>query len=71
MAGDLQLGIQRELAEGEVTDSISLSGNDTDTVSFTVPKDANSGDTIHIVAEIEDDGVHGFKHYQRVILTVK
>lgn len=71
MAGELQLGIQRELAEGEVTDSITLSGSDTDTVTFTVPEDAKSGDTIHIIAEVEDDGVHGLKHYQRVILTVK
>jgi hypothetical protein len=71
MGGDLQLGLHRNLAEGEVTNTIELSGSDTDTVTFTVPEDANSGDTIHIVAEVEDDGAHGLKHYQRVILTVK
>ncbi|RKL69388.1 hypothetical protein CR203_01905 [Salipaludibacillus neizhouensis] len=71
MAGDLQLGLHRNLAEGEVTNTIELSGSDTDTVTFTVPEDANSGDTIHIIAEVEDDGAHGLKHYQRVILTVK
>ncbi len=71
LAGDLQLGLHRGLAEGEVTDTIKLSGSDTDTVTFTIPKDAKPGDTIHMIAEVEDDGVHGLKHYQRVILTVK
>lgn len=71
LAGGLQLGLHRELAEGEVTDSISLKGANSKTVKFTVPEDAKSGDTIHIVAEVQDDGVHGLKHYQRVILTVK
>lgn len=67
----LQLGLHRDLAEGEATDTIALSGSDTDTVTFTVPEDAKSGDTIHIIAEVQDDGTHGLKHYQRVILTVK
>ncbi|WP_320163038.1 nucleoside hydrolase-like domain-containing protein [uncultured Trichococcus sp.] len=67
----LQLGLHRDLAEGEKTDTIALSGSDTDTVTFTVPEDAQSGDTIHIIAEVQDDGTHELKHYQRVILTVK
>jgi hypothetical protein len=71
LVGSLQLGLHRELAEGEVTDSTTLSGSNTDTVTFTVPEDAKSGETIHIIAEVQDDGVHGLKHYQRVILTVK
>ncbi|WKL03266.1 hypothetical protein Q0F98_06310 [Paenibacillus amylolyticus] len=40
-------------------------------MTFTVPDDAKSGDTLHIVAEVQDDGEHQLKHYQRVILTVK
>ncbi|RDZ06407.1 hypothetical protein C3744_28700 [Priestia megaterium] len=71
LLGDLLIGTHRELAEGEVTDSIKLSGSDTNTVTFTIPEDAKSGDTIHIIAEVQDDGAHGLKHYQRVILTVK
>ncbi|WP_342671827.1 hypothetical protein [Paenibacillus sp. O199] len=71
MAGDLQLGLHRELAKGEKLDTIQLEGSDTDAVSFNVPDDAKSGDTIHIVAEVQDDGEHQLKHYQRVILTVK
>lgn len=56
--------------DGEATDSISLADSATNTVTFTVPKDAKSGDTIHLIAEVRDDGVHGLKYYQRVILTV-
>jgi len=67
----LQLGLQRELAEGETTDTIELTGKDSDTVSFTVPEDAKSGDTLHIIVEVQDDGAHELKTYQRVILTVK
>ncbi|WP_419181607.1 nucleoside hydrolase-like domain-containing protein [Niallia circulans] len=67
----LQLGLQRELAEGETTDTIELTGKDSDTVSFTVPEDAKSGDTLHVIVEVQDDGAHALKHYQRVILTVK
>lgn len=68
---ELQLGIHRDMAEGEETNTIELSGSDTDTVTFTVPQDAKSGDTIHIIAEVQDDGEHELKDYQRVILTVK
>jgi len=46
-------------------------GADTDTVKFRVPTDAKSGDTIHMIAEVKDDGTHNLKHYQRVIITVK
>lgn len=71
MAGDLQLGLHRELAKDEKLDTIDLQGSDTDTVQFTVPQNAKPGDTIHIVAEVQDDGEHKMKHYQRVIVTVK
>ena len=44
-------------------------------VSFTkkyeVPKDAEKGDTIHVVVEVQDNGKHQLKHCQRVIITVK
>ncbi|MBM7570577.1 DUF1593 domain-containing protein [Aquibacillus albus] len=71
LQGDMQFGLHRELNSGEVTDSITLSGSDTDTVTLTIPEDAKSGDTIHIIAEVKDDGMHELKHYQRVILTVR
>ena len=58
------------LAEGTVPDSIVLAGADTEQVTFTVPEDAKSGDTIHMVVEVTDDGAHNLKHYQRVVVTV-
>lgn len=70
-AGDLLLDTTRKLAENEVVDSIKLEGSDTNKVTFTVPEDAKSGDTIHIVVEAKDNGKINLKHYQRVIITVK
>jgi len=73
MAGDLMLDITRELAPGEVTDSIELKTSSfasRSQVTFTVPADAKVGDTIHIVVEVQDDGAHTLKRYQRVIVTV-
>ncbi|WP_338540313.1 DUF1593 domain-containing protein [Paenibacillus tundrae] len=71
MAGDLQLGLQRPLAKDEKLDELELQGKDTDAVTFKVPEDAKSGDTLHIIAEVQDDGEHNLKHYQRVIVTVQ
>lgn len=65
------MGISSKLAKSEIVDNIELFGSDTDTLTFTVPEDAKSGDTIHIIAEVKDDGKFSLKHYQRVIITVK
>lgn len=67
----LEFGASRELAKDEIIDSIKLKGANTNTVKFEVPKDAKSGETIHIIVEAIDNGKHNLKHYQRVILTVK
>jgi hypothetical protein len=67
----LLLSITRKLAKDEVVDNITLNGSDTDTLTFTVPEDAASGDTIHIISEVKDDGKFTLKHYQRVIITIK
>ncbi|MDO4808110.1 MAG: hypothetical protein Q4A07_12790 [Coriobacteriales bacterium] len=53
-----------------VLDTIELERADTEQVTFTVPADAKSGDTIHMVVEVTDDGAHDLKHYQRVVVTV-
>jgi hypothetical protein len=65
------LNITRDTIEDEVIDSIALTGSDTEQVSFEVPEDAQSGDTIHIILEVQDNGAHNLKHYQRVIVTVE
>ncbi|MGT2928867.1 nucleoside hydrolase-like domain-containing protein [Streptococcus dentasini] len=69
-ADGLQLDLVRPLDDGDVVDPVELSGNHTKTVSFTIPKDAKSGDTFHIIAEVQDDGEHNLKAYKRIILTV-
>lgn len=65
------LDIKRPLGENEVTDIIEIKNADKAEMSFVVPEDAKSGDTIHMVVEVQDDGTHQLKHYQRVIITVK
>jgi hypothetical protein len=41
------------------------------TNTFTVPQDANSGDTIHIIAEAKDSGSPNLTSWQRVVITVE
>ncbi len=55
---------------GALDGKISMKGASSDKMSFTVPEDAQNGDTIHMVVEVYDDGAHNMKHYQRVIITV-
>ena len=57
-------------SESFTLDTIKLTGARTNQVSFTVPTDAQPGDTIHVVVEVQDSGAHTLKHYQRVVVTV-
>lgn len=38
--------------------------------SFSIPDDAQSGDTLHFILEATDDGVPNLTQYQRVVITV-
>ena len=67
----LSLGWTRQLDEDEVVDAVELSGADTEKMSFTIPDDAKSGDSFHIILEVQDDGAIPLKAYQRVIITVE
>ncbi|NSG88577.1 hypothetical protein [Blautia faecis] len=49
---------------------MTASGENQETATFTVPEDAKSGDTIHIIMEGVDGGTNPVA-YQRVIVTVK
>ena len=66
----LLLDLTRDLSDGEPTDTISINGADQAEMSFTVPENAQAGNTIHMIVEVQDDGEHTLKHYQRVIITV-
>ncbi|WP_105566593.1 DUF1593 domain-containing protein [Microbacterium halophytorum] len=46
-------------------------GSDGAKLRFTVPEDADTGDTIHMILEVTDDGEPSLTRYQRVVLTVK
>lgn len=61
----------RKLGDGEQTNTIEITNPDQAEMSFTVPSDAKSGDTIHMVVDVTDDGAHTLKHHQRVIITVQ
>lgn len=65
------MNLKRSLEDEEVTDSIEIQNADQSTMSFWVPEDAGAGDTIHMIAEVQDDGPHTLKRYQRVIITVQ
>lgn len=67
----LLLNITREALPDERLDTIKLDGANKSVVSFIVPDDAKTGDTIHIILEVQDNGAHQMKRYQRVIVTVK
>lgn len=66
----LLLNVTRELDENEVVDSIEITNPESSQMSFLVPADAKAGDTIHMVIEVQDNGKHQLKHYQRVVITV-
>ena len=50
---------------------VDLKKNDAGQWNVTIPKNAKSGDTIHIIAESKDDGSPVMTRYQRIIVTVK
>lgn len=67
----LLLNITRELDENEVVDSIEIFNGESEKMSFVVPEDAESGDTIHMIVEVQDSGKYQLKQYQRIIITVE
>jgi hypothetical protein len=50
--------------------SIALSSTNTAASGFTVPADAQPGQTIHAILEVTDDGTPALTRWQRVIVTV-
>jgi hypothetical protein len=56
---------------GTYTGAVTLDTTDGPATSFHVPADAKPGDTIHIVAEANDDGKLSLARYARAVVTVK
>lgn len=69
------LGDTYQEAEDEAGNPVAIevttSGENQETATFTVPEDAKSGDTIHIIMEGVDGGGTNPVAYQRVIVTIK
>lgn len=50
---------------------IELTGDDSPRMSFTVPEDAQNGETIHIIAKATDDGANNPSVYKRIVIEVQ
>jgi hypothetical protein len=51
--------------------TIKITNNDTPDATIFIPKDAKSGDTIHVICEVKDNGIPSLTSYQRTIITIK
>ncbi|HQU86305.1 MAG TPA: DUF1593 domain-containing protein [Pyrinomonadaceae bacterium] len=51
--------------------NVEIKNSDQKTASFVVPKNAVSGQTIHIICEVKDSGTPQLTRYQRVVVEVK
>jgi hypothetical protein len=51
--------------------TVAFSATDTLTTAFQVPQDATSGQTIHAVIQVTDNGAPPLTSFQRVIVTIK
>jgi len=56
---------------GTYAGAVALDRADGPSTSFRIPADAKSGDTIHIIAEANDDGKVPLTRYARCIVTVR
>ncbi len=56
---------------GTYPDKITISNENTTQAKILIPKNATSGQTIHIILEVTDDGSPSLTTYQRVVVTVK
>jgi len=52
-------------------ESVSIENSNAQEASFTIPADAENGQSIHIVCEVKDSGSPQLTRYQRVIIKVK
>jgi hypothetical protein len=55
---------------GTYAGAVTLSGSETANATFTVPRNARPGDTIHLILEVQDSGTPPLTRYARVIVTV-
>jgi hypothetical protein len=56
---------------GTYPGSVDISDSDSVNAMLTVPADAKSGQTIHVVCEVTDSGTPRLTRYARVVVTVE
>jgi len=56
---------------GTYTGAVTLDAAEGPTTTFRIPADAKAGDTIHIIAEANDDRTLSLTRYARAVVTVK
>lgn len=56
---------------GTYDDAVAIEDANSAESSLVIPEDAETGDTIHIILEVTDNGTPNLSRYQRVIVTVK
>lgn len=56
---------------GKYAGDVRIDNADRGAASITIPADAKSGDTIHLIADVTDGGKPPLTRYARVIITVK
>ncbi|MGD6748092.1 nucleoside hydrolase-like domain-containing protein [Streptomyces sp. BH106] len=56
---------------GTCPGTVGITRRDGGAARFTVPKDAEPGQTVHLILQATDDGTPALTHYQRVVVTVR
>lgn len=56
---------------GTYDNVVTIEGKDDQKAFFKIPTDTRTGDTIHIILEVTDNGTPNLTKYQRVVVTVK
>ncbi|HEM4403603.1 DUF1593 domain-containing protein [Streptococcus suis] len=69
--GDMEIQISKHSKKMSLPAELHISGVTTDTVSMTIPSDAEVGDDFHIILEVQNDAAKPLKSYQRYILKVE
>lgn len=56
---------------GSYGGNVKINDNSSPVVSLIVPADAKSGESIHIICEVADEGTPSMTRYQRIIINIK
>jgi hypothetical protein len=55
---------------GTYAGAVDVKGADTLSAKLVAPADAKPGDTIHVIAEVTDDGAPALTRYAHVVVTI-